>query len=44
MFETFLRDIGPFRDDSITQLLHIHVVDDLFHHILKGLLDWIEIW
>lgn len=43
MFETFLKDIGPFRDDIITQLLHIHVVNDLFHHILK-VLHWIEIW
>ncbi len=46
--ETFLRDVGPYWPDSITQLLqicrlHIHDVNLPFHHIPK-MLYWIEIW
>ncbi len=48
VLETFLRDVGPYWHDSITQLLqicqlHFHDVNLPFHHIPKELY-WIEIW
>ncbi len=48
VLEIFLRDFGPYRHDSIMQLLqicrlHIHDANLPFHHIPK-VLYWIEIW
>ncbi len=48
VLETFLRDVGPYWHESITQLLqiyqlHIHDVNLPFLHIPK-VLYWIEIW
>ncbi len=45
VFETFLRDFGPYWHDSITQLLqicrlHIHDANLPFHHIPKELYWW----
>ncbi len=48
VLEAFLKDVGPYRQDSIMQLLqicrlHIHDVNLSFHHIPR-VLYWIEIW
>ncbi len=48
VMETFLKDFGPYRHDSIMQLLqicrlHIHDVNLSFHHIPR-VLYWFEIW
>ncbi len=48
VLKTFLRNVGPYWHDSITQLLqicrlHIHDANLPFHHIPK-VLCWIEIW
>lgn len=48
VLEEFLRDLGPYRHDSITQLLQIyqlHIYDvNLLFQPIPEVLYWIEIW